>query len=1064
MKERSGMRTGNPCASFLFGFALLLLALAPGAAAQSQGGTGQIVGTVTDSTGAAVPGAKVTATSKSTGLVREAESNEHGQYRLILLPPGAYAVTVQRPGFKQFRSEVVVSVGATLTVNSSLEIGEMVEVIEVTAEVPIATTTSQSDALFNQKAISGLPINGRRFHDFVSLTPTVQIEPQRNGISFAGQRGINANVTIDGADYNEPFFGGIRGGERANNAFSIPQESIAEFQVVPYGYTAEFGRSSGGLMNAVTKSGSNEFHGSAFYFLRHKNLATNDAFEREAITDLHQLGGSFGGPIKRDKSYFFGSAEWQKNDNPRVVIFRRLEGVTRSAANAEAFDFYKNQEEPFTQTNDAVTALGKWDHDFTANHRVSARYNYSKNTAKNAVATGDAIGPETNRTLTSNGTEGDRVNNVVGTWTGIFSPRLINEFRSQFSREDRPRTANAQQAGITSFIGDSGTRNFLPTTAFNWRVQANNNLNWTTGNHSVKFGVDYNRLFINQRFGFDQFGFFRISGTNADQHLQIMSALAGTPLNRFDSTLVTYQVNIGNLFLEANQTELAFYVQDAWRVTPRFTINAGFRWEGYFNPSPDTSNTALTNLVRNFTFPLGRVNPGFIPDNLKQYMPRLGFAWDPRGNAKTVIRANAGIYYARTPLLLMAGPLNNFRTPPGDVRVQLPITGFATCAAAGVAPIAAGDTCNTVYWQMRRIGIDLNTIPLDNLPKLTFAQIQQIATALGRTVDPNQGLQPITWADNYESPRSWQWSGGIEHELFRGFTLGGEFAYLNTVHLQRNREFNLPTPVIPASDLSLRPCFGVRSGGPCGSRARPITSLGSVQVRESSARALYRAATFRAALRRSRYQFQAFYTLGKNLSNDDNERDAGGVSFENTYDLAAEYHYARLDVRHQFQFNGLMELPWGFTVSGLSRMRSSRPLSPTTGADSNFDFGGPDRPYLAPGVPFKRNSFRDRASYNVDMRLSKRFNLPREGMRFEFSADFFNLSNFDNVNFTSTGAIYGLGVSTAGAILTPDARFQRMHNPANCSPAVGGNKNCYDTTTTVPGSPFTMQLGFRFNF
>jgi hypothetical protein len=283
----------------------LILGLAVQARAQSQAGTGQIVGTIFDASGAAVPGAKVTVVGKETGLTRQTEANAAGQYRVVLLPPGPYSVTIRHHGFRSYKADVDVTVGATLTLDTTLTVGDVTQVVEVTASVVVETTAPQADALINLRSIAELPINGRRFHDFVTLGPSVQIESRRNQISFVGQRGINANVTIDGADYNELFFGGIRGGERSNNAFTIPQEAIAEFQVVPYGYSVEFGRSSGGLVNATTKSGTNDFHGSAFYFLRHKAIAKKDAFERQAVQTQHQFGGSIGGPIRRDKSFFF---------------------------------------------------------------------------------------------------------------------------------------------------------------------------------------------------------------------------------------------------------------------------------------------------------------------------------------------------------------------------------------------------------------------------------------------------------------------------------------------------------------------------------------------------------------------------------------------------------------------------------------------------------------------------------------------------------------------------------------------------------------------------------------
>src|SRR3989475_3064002 len=216
-------------------FWLLAFGLARDAAAQAQAGSGQIVGTVYDMTGALVPQAKITVSSKDTGLKREETASDEGQYRFILLPIGMYTATFTKSGFKTYKADVEVTVGAAVTINPRLELGEISQVVEVTANSLIESTQPNPDATIGVRSIEELPINGRRFQDFVTLTPTVQIEPQRNGISFAGQRGINGNVTIDGADYNEPFFGGIRGGERSNNAFTIPQEAISQFQVVASG-------------------------------------------------------------------------------------------------------------------------------------------------------------------------------------------------------------------------------------------------------------------------------------------------------------------------------------------------------------------------------------------------------------------------------------------------------------------------------------------------------------------------------------------------------------------------------------------------------------------------------------------------------------------------------------------------------------------------------------------------------------------------------------------------------------------------------------------------------------
>jgi hypothetical protein len=1125
-------------------FFALIMGFAPSARAQSQAGSGQVVGTTYDSSGSTVPDAKVALASKALGINRETTTNQEGQYLFVLVPIGHYSVTFTKTGFKTYKVDVEVTVGSAVTVNATLALGEVSQVVEVTATPLIESTEIRPDATIGVRKIEELPINGRRFQDFVTLTPTVQIEPQRSGISFAGQRGINGYVAIDGADYTEPFFGGIRGGERSNNAFTIPQEAISQFQVVSYGFSVEFGRSTGGLVNATTKSGSNDWHGSAFMYARNGELAKADAFGRSAITNLYQGGGSFGGPVKHDKLFFFAAYEVQRNEQPHVVIFHRLDGFPGNStlvtpARQEAFDFYQGQDGsqaglPFTTTNDGYSGLGRLDWQINANHRVTFRYHYSKGTGENAVSTGDPLSVETTRALSNNGTEGDQTNTGTSQWTAIFSPTTILETRFQYGLENRPRSSNSAAANIQGNIATTGARDFLPNTLDDYRIQASSNLSWTHGTHTVKFGGEYDHINANQLFFFNQFGSYILSipstgtlpppnqsidacaglplppgQTSASTVCSTVNSLnllstggsmaTGDPVHRLDTngapsnTSVVYKVNIGNGLLNARLKQVAFFIQDQWRISPRLTVTAGFRWEGYINPQPDTGNSTLYNQVKNFAFPLGLTgDPAVIPNNYRQYMPRVGLAWDINGRGTTVVRANAGFFYAPTPLLILAAPLNNFRATPGDLSVQLPLAlpappagQTATCQnTVGLAPLFPGDTCNTTYDQMRRIGIDLDTFTLDKLPTLTPTQITQIATNLNLpSPNPFKGAAPIFMANNYESPRSWQWNVGIEHEITRGWSAGLDFAYINTVHLERNRNLNLPKPIICAgvlpaacksADLSLRPCSGVSTSGNC-TQQRPVPSLGDVTIRATDARSRYQGMTLRTNYRRGRVQFQSYYTLSYSYSDDDNERLAGGFDHDNEFDLAAEYNFARLDTRHLWVTNGLIDLPGGVTLASLGKFRSGHPMEPLVGSDVNGDNTNfPDRAFQSAGVPFLRNSFRDLRQFNVDLRAAWHVNKLmehlgahfREGMRLDITADFFNIFNFADIQFISSTPspftstdVFGLGVDKSGTPLLPNASFRLLRAASFCSK----NSGCYNTDAS-PGPPLTMQLGVRFQF
>jgi Carboxypeptidase regulatory-like domain len=1022
--------------------ALVMAAAASPARGQSQATTGQIAGQVVDSSGSVLPGVTVVIAQDATGFTRETTTDEQGFYRAILLPPGAYRVTAKLAGFQDATaSDIQVTVGSIVTVNLPMTVGAVQETITVTGASPLVEATStRSSATLDSSAISNLPINGRRFQDLVLLTPTAQVDPQRGQISLAGQRGINSNVSIDGADYNQPFFGGIRGGERSNFAFTIPQEAIQEFQVVPSGYSAEFGRSSGGLVNAVTKSGSNAFHGSAFYVNRNEELAAKNAFDQDAVPTQQQFGGSVGGPLKRDRLFFFGAYEQQEFDAPRQVLFDRLIGFAPTAATQEAFDYHKSLETAFKDTNDATAWLARADVQISPANRVNVRYNGSRNEALNAASVGGALAPTTTSALSNNGTERDRTNTVVGQYTSVISESLLFEARGQYSREVRPREANELSPNVSTAIGNYGTRNFLPTTQYDWRAQGAANMTWISGERTVKLGAEYNHVFVNQLFGFNQYGQYSVSGTNTATVLDILGT-GGAIANRFDNSAVTYNQQIGNTLAEFATDEIALFGQLSWRLRPTLTVDAGLRWEGQYNPSPDANNDFLINAVSGFQFPIGRtVDPTRIPDAGSQFGPRLGVAWDPLGDSKTVVRGFGGIYHARTPMLILAAPMNNFRIPPGDVSTRLPFT------------VPAGNPNNTLYRQLLLIGVDLNRFSLGGLPTITPDQINNVARALGLNPNPFLGANVLAMDEDYENPESYQLGAGVEREIRQGLTVGADFIYVKTNNLQRNFEVNLPSPRIRPTDPAQRPFFGLRSGTP-----RPQPLVGSVQLRDASARSLYRGLTLNTKMRKSWGQFSLYYVLSKSKSDDDNERDAGGAQYENAFNLGPEYSAARLDRRHQFNGDVVVYLPWEVHVATGFQARSGVPIDASFGADANEDIGGPDRPYSAPGVPFERNAFRNEPVYEVNLRLQKGIALGAS-RRAIVSAEFFNLFNADNIQLA--GATVTNYCTTTPSVPL-DCGFGAPTNPTFL--ALRDQSGAL-IQSNRPGVPFQVQLGVRLQF
>ena len=1129
----------------------------------AQAGTGGISGIVSDTTGAVVKGATVTLTSKATNQSKTATTSDGGLYSFVLLQPGTFSVKTTSGSFAEVSLDVTVQVGRTTDANVTLGVSGVSAVVEVTAE-GIQTTTNNFDAVQSSEAIQNLPINGRRFQDFVTLTPSAQVDPSRGQISLSGQRGINSNVNVDGVDYNQPFFGGIRGGERSNSSFTLPQEAIREFQVVAAGYSAEFGRSSGGIVNAVTKSGTNNLRGSAFYLLRPQRLArANDfakelAFQRLDALGINatlaptqqQFGGSVGGPIVKDKFFYFGSVEVQRFKAPRQVLFSNLVGLAVpsgvNASQAEGYNFYRTNEVPFQQTNNAIALLGKVDWNINDANRFNIRYNHSRNKADNAVATGEtALDPTTTNSLSTNGTEENRNNIVVAQFISTLSSAWINEFRGQFAREIRPRTPNSIVANINTSNGIYGTRNFLPTTQFDRRIQAGDNVTYIKGSHTLKFGGEYSDILADQKFGFNQTGVYSFSGltTNSNTTINsvtnspigapgILQALGNTRylftttatatvgtipyLGRFDTTSARYTQQVGNLLATFKVKELSFFAQDAWRIRPTFTLNFGLRYEKQYNPEAQANNSPVLNLVRSTTFPIfGKtIDPASIPDSQDQWGPRLGFAWDPKGNGKTVIRAYTGRYFARTPLIVLAAPFNNFRNPAGDLSVQLgspafSATGFnqATFDAQNPGYVAivggTGFTPNTVYRQFAILGINLNTPGLGSLPTLTPAQATTISTALlNATTNPPTNLGAFQNAafvgitPEFKNPQSTQFGGGIEHEMFKDVVLGIDLSFVNTSYLQRNREINIPSALTPAEYVAYlqsvntpavftalqtannnfanilstsRRIIGIVTPNGVSSvtgavltRPRPITSIASIQLRDSSARSLYKALTFRMNINKRKFRLNAFYTLSRSTSDDDNERDSGGVLYDNPYDLRTEYYNSRLDRRHQFVANPLYYLPFGFEVSGAIRLRSGNPVNSIVGADINGDGLNNDRPFLTPDTQLPRNYYTNRALFDVDARIQKGFGFG-ENRRMVFSAEFFNVLNRTNAQFSGTATTNYCSSASPTCGLTGPANINFLTLTQQTPTAT--NFGRLNIGGLNPGSQvFQMQVGARLYF
>jgi hypothetical protein len=899
--------------------AVVLLSATPGLVwAQATATAGQIEGRITDDSDAVLPGVTVTARNTSTGFTRSAVSDGQGLYRLTLLPLGVYELTAELQGFASVRREnLPLAVGETKTVNVAMRVATVQETVTVQAEAPLIEVSRSLQAYtLDETAIGTLPVNGRRFQDFMLLTPGAIEEGQRNGTSVNGQRGINAAFAIDGTSWDNPFFGGVKGGERSNLAYTISQEAIKEFQANNAGYAAEFGRSGGGVLSAVTKSGTNQMAGSAFWYFRNEGMVADDSFDRPP-TDFsqHQFGGSLGGPIVRDRTHFFFAYDQKVRENPLFVEFS---GADKNATGIPGFD---GEAGSFPQTNDVWTAFGRVDHQVNQNNAIWARYNWSFNEGVNGLG----VSP-TNFSVQASALEKDETHTFVSAWNSVLSANRLNELRFQFGREDRPREANTEDVTISvTGLGTIGRRTFLPSLQTDDRYQFVDNFTWIAGAHSIRAGADLNFLHIKQPFFLSRSGGEYRFNSQADYL---------TALNTGAQTWRDFRQGFGRASVDFWQKEYAFYVQDTVTVGRNLTVNYGLRYDAQINPQPDAPNPALAGSDQ-------------IPSDKNNWGPRGGISWDPWGDGRGVVRANAGLYYSRTPALLMVSPI----TTNGQAQFQL-----------NVGPTAAG-------------------API-------FPNILSAPPSGATAAPPDVNI----FASEFDNPRTFQTSAGIERELWTNTTLGFDVIFSDTDTLQRQFDANLS----PASRT--QPDGRLFYGNP-----RPNSLFNRILRSESTARARYYGFILSAKRRwtggeqwyNRGLQFQSYYTYGHARDDDSNERNFSATFYQDWENLGVEYTFADTDVRHNLAMNATWLLAGDVQVGFIQSARSGRPFSLTSNSDINGDGTFDQDRQFVNGVDTGRNSFRHPNYYRTDIRVAKIFRFG-DSNRAEVALDVFNL--FDNAN------------------------------------------------------------------
>src|SRR6266536_250040 len=923
--------------------ALLAFGTAATAFAQTDVTTSRISGTVRDVDGGALPGTTVEAKNQGAGLVQTTVTRADGFYQVINLPSGLYTLTANLPNFKAAtRADIRLDIGTAPTVDFRLQLSNVQESVTVTSSIPaVEVTNTAASTTIQTEQLKSLPINGRNFQDLVLLTPETRRDPENRGtVLVSGQRGINTNTTVDGMDYDNGFFGGTFGSAEGRAPLSISAESVKEITVIRNGGSVEFGPSGGGVINVITKSGTNDLHGSGFYYWQpHSTVARLSNGLEAPDQKKKQYGGSVGGPILRDHLFFFGSYDQQKQDVGIPVNSVLLDPSIAATYPTLASD------PTYTQTQDGRVLFGRLDYQVTGSHRLMARVNYAQYEGDHGTSSSQ------NQTSHHNGIEGLQSHAYVGSWTSQWGSSFLNDLNAQYVVEQTPRIpAGVDQPEIRYGSFSLGSTSFLPIFSTAERTSVGDTGTFLFKDHVVKGGAEYNKTSISQIFKGNWRGVYVFAGN------QLANFLAGkwTQYFQFGGLGGRSADEAGTAAFAQN--ELAFFVQDQWFVSPKLTVTAGVRYERLDNPDNPILNSNHVNPDGSFAL------DGKIPDQNNKWSPRAGFTYVP--DSKTAIRLLLGRFWARTPGILFAQLI----TSNGLTGTQYTINAGGTTAnpTAPTDPLSPG-------WGPNFDPNAVAVIPFQSIP--TPAR-----------------LGVFTTTPNYKDPVTNRITLGIDREVFANTVVGIQGTYAEAKNLER---LNDPNLVYDGSVSSV-------NGQPRYSTTRPDPFYGRISTYTTDARSKYEAVSLNFQRRfTSNLVFFMAATWSEDKDNDSNERNFAGAQAEDLHNLDGSYSWANRDQRWKFAANATWNTPWfGIGLSGTYRYTSGSPFTAVTGGDENRDGFFNDRPTID-GVHFSRNQFRQPKFSQFDFRLAKTFNVGPVGLT--AIAECFNCTNNKNsfvTNFT----------------------------------------------------------------
>jgi hypothetical protein len=923
----------------------LMLAGASQAMAQSAT-TATVTGRVVSETQAPLAGVQVVVRNAATGLQRGSITGSNGRFIIPLLPPGGpYSIETQFIGHAPVRRNLgELSIGENVTLEFELTAQAVVlEGVTVDATPLVEATEGGVIDRVSQTELESLPTNGRNFADFIVLAPGVQPEVgdgSGGNISLGGGRRGATNIQIDGVGNSGTFFGGeARGSDRIAFAFSV--ETVKEFQVLTNAYDVEHGNFTGGIVNAVTKSGTNEFEGSAFFYRRDESLTGNEFVTGLAPQDFesNQLGFTLGGPIVRDKAHFFFSIDRQDRSNPIQSIqapnedigFQfgihpdSLQRVINILENVYGVQNAADQFGTFSQTNNQTAIFGRVDWQLNDRHTLTLRNNYTDLKNEN-----DRI--SRNEARDNGGNFIDEANSFVANLKSILAPNLFNDFRIQYATEHRPRPAYSNipqvEIDIRSDFGARGTTRVggdlelfndpvLPNSLDENTVQLVNNLVLQQGTHTFKVGTNASRIHLDNFFFFNQFGEFEFDS--------IEDFEMGTP-SQFDRSIPGASGEAPRGIFDVY--EIAFYAQDDWDVTRKLNVNYGLRYDvSLFPDAPPTNQAVLTDFG---------IDTNEFPTDLNNISPRVGIAYDVDGDSRSVVRAGAGVFYGRIPSVFWSNAILNTGESQGFVRCT---GGFDP---AVVQSIIRGE--RPAY---------------DQCPGGGFAFSPNV----------NGFQEDLQWP--YAIKANLGYDRAVTETLRVGVDLVASLGQSNFYNI----DANVDTQPEFFTDNGLRPVFApltrisAGSGRPSFGSYRVDRDYNDVIVTNDEAESRTWQLSFEADKRfGGTAALRASYTVASTYDNSSSSccisstaifetPTAGNLNFlgDPGDETNGSWGPADFDRRHSVIFSGLINLPYGVNVSGIYRGASGLPFTPVVDGDVNADGrSGNDRAFL-PSSPSDLN-------------------------------------------------------------------------------------------------------------